>query len=162
MSEKQTFKTTLEKDDKTEATGIYIPFDVEKVFGSKRVPVCGTINGADFRSTIMRMNGRFMMAVPKKLRDAAKAKGGDTIEVVMQRDAEERVIEPTADLAKALNENSEAKAIWEKLSYTHKKEYVLAIEDAKRAETRTRRVEKTIEELLKRKKQQNSQIIQKI
>lgn len=150
--EKQTFQTKLEKHDNSEATGIYIPFDVEKVFGAKRVPVRGTINGAEFRSTIMRMNGRFMMAVPKKLRDAANAQGGDTIEVVIQRDAEQRIIEPTEDLAKSLNENLDAKLIWEKLSFTHKKEYVLAIEEAKRPETRIRRIEKTFEELLKRKK----------
>ena len=152
MNEKQTFKTTLEKDDKTEATGIYIPFDVEKVFGAKRVPVCGTINGAEFRSTIARMNGRYLMAVPKKLREAANAKGGDTIEVVLRRDTKERVIEPTEDLAKALKENSDAEAVWGKLSYTHKKEFVAAIEDAKKLETRQRRIKKTIEELLKRKK----------
>ena len=151
MNEKQTFKTTLEKDDKTEATGIYIPFDVEEVFGAKRVPVCGTINGAEFRSTIHRMNGRYMMSVPKKLRDAANAKSSETVEVVMQRDLHERVIEPTEDLAKALNEDSKAKAIWEKLSYTHKKEFVAAIKEAKKPETRTRRVQKTIEELLKKK-----------
>jgi bifunctional DNA-binding transcriptional regulator/antitoxin component of YhaV-PrlF toxin-antitoxin module len=151
MSEKQTFKTTLEKDDKTEATGIYIPFDVEEVFGAKRVPVRGAINGAEFRSTIFRIGGRFMMPVPKKLREAANAGAGDTVEVVMDRDAQERVIEPPEDLAKALNENSAAETIWEKLSYTHKKEYVLAIEEAKKAETRTRRIEKTIEELLKKK-----------
>lgn len=150
--EKQTFQTILEKHDNSEATGIYIPFDVEKIFGARRVPVCGTINGAEFRSTIMRMNGRFMMAVPKNLREAARAKGGDTIEVLIERDTEKRIIEPTEDLAKALNENSDAKTIWEKLSFTHKKEYVLAIENAKRPETRTRRVDKTIEELLKRKK----------
>ena len=119
--EKQTFQTKLEKHDNSEATGIYIPFDVEKVFGAKRVPVNGTINGAEFRSTVMRMNGRFMMAVPKKLREAASAQGGDTIDVVMQHDAEQRIIEPTEDLAKALSENSDAESIWEKLSYTHKK-----------------------------------------
>jgi bifunctional DNA-binding transcriptional regulator/antitoxin component of YhaV-PrlF toxin-antitoxin module len=151
-NEKQTFKTKLEKHETSEATGIYIPFDVEKVFGAKRIPVRGTINGAEFRSTIMRMNGQFMMAVPQKLREAANATGGDTIEVVIERDTLERIIEPTEDLAKALNENSDAEAIWRKLSFTHKKEYVLAIESAKRLETRVRRIEKTIEELLKRKK----------
>jgi bifunctional DNA-binding transcriptional regulator/antitoxin component of YhaV-PrlF toxin-antitoxin module len=162
MSEKQTFQTKLEKHDNSEATRIYIPFDVEKVFSAKRVPVSCTINGAEFHSTIMRMNGRFMMAVPKKLREAAKAQGGDTIEVVMQRDLEHRVIEPTEDLAKALGENSDAKIIWDKLSFTHKKEYVLAIENAKRVETRIRRIEKTIEELLKKKSNQAKKITQKL
>jgi bifunctional DNA-binding transcriptional regulator/antitoxin component of YhaV-PrlF toxin-antitoxin module len=151
MSEKQTFKVTLEKHDKSEATKIYIPFDVEEIFGDKRVPVCGTINGAEFRSTIHRMSGRYMMAVPKKLRDAANAKGGEAVKVMMQRDTQERIIKPTEDLAEALKENFDAGAVWEKLSYTHKKEFVAAIEDAKKPETRTRRMQKTIEELLKKK-----------
>ena len=63
----------------------------------------------------------------------------------MERDTEERIIEPPDDLAKALKENKDAKAVWEKLSYTHKKEYVMAIEEAKKAETRTRRIEKSVE-----------------
>ncbi len=151
MSEQQTFQVELEKAGKTKATKIYIPFDVEEIFGAKRVPVCGTINGADFRSTIFRMSERYMMPVPKKLRDAANVRDGDTIEVVMERDTQKRVIEPTEDLAKALNENSDAKAIWENLSYTHKKEYVSAIESAKKAGTRIKRIKKTVEELLKKK-----------
>jgi len=54
MTEKQTFKVLLEKHDKSEATGITIPFDVEKVFSAKRVPVKVQINGAEYRSTIVR------------------------------------------------------------------------------------------------------------
>ena len=148
MSEKQTFQTRLEKHEGSEATGITIPFDVEEVFGAKRVPVKVRINNADYRSTICRMGGRYMLAIPKGFRDAAGVKGGDMITVELERDTEPRIVEPTEDLAAALNENPQAKANWEKLSYTHKKEFVAVLEEAKRAETRARRVGKIIDELL--------------
>jgi uncharacterized protein YdeI (YjbR/CyaY-like superfamily) len=152
MAEKQIFKVVLEKHENMEATGITIPFDVEKVFGGKRVPVKVWVNGVEHRSTIHRYGEKYMMAVPKRFRDAAGIKAYETITVEMIRDTEERVVEPPEDLAKALKNNADARAVWEKLSYTHKKEYVMAIEDAKKAETRERRVNKTIEELLRKKK----------
>ena len=148
MAEKQFFEVLLEKHENSEATVIYLPFDVQKVFGARRVPVRGTINRAPFRSTVMPMCGRFMLVVNKQPRAAADAKGGDLVKVEMEPDTEPRVIEPPADLREALNANPAAEAVWEKLSYTHKKEFVLAIEESKKPETRIRRIQKTIGELL--------------
>jgi hypothetical protein len=148
MSEKQTFRAKLEKHDASEATVIKIPFDVERVFGAKRVPVSGNVNGAKFRSTIFRMDGRYLLIVNKQLREAANVKSGDITTVELERDTEPRIVEPPADLAAALKEDPSANEVWEKLSYTHRKEFVLAIEEAKKPETRARRVEKTIDELL--------------
>ena len=147
MSEKQTFKVLLEKDENIDATRITIPFDVEKVFGAKRVPVKVSINGADYRSTIFRMGGKYLLAIPKRFRNAAGVKGGEMITVELERDEELRVIIPPEDFARALEANSRAKRAWEKLSYTHQREYVMAIEDAKKAETRARRIAKTIEQI---------------
>lgn len=56
MAEKQTFEVLLEMHKKSEATGITTPFDVEQVFGAKRVPVKVSINGVDYRSTIFRIS----------------------------------------------------------------------------------------------------------
>lgn len=152
MAEKQIFKVLLEKHENMEATGITIPFDVETVFGVKRVPVKVWVNGVEHRSTIHRYGEKYMMAVPKRFRDAAGIKAYETITVEMERDTEERIIEPPEDLAEALKNNKDAGAVWEKMSYTHKKEYAMWIEDAKKSETRERRVNKTIEELLKKMK----------
>ena len=152
MSEKQTFEALLEKHEKVDATGITIPFDVEEVFGAKRVPIRVKINDADYRTTIHRMNGRYMVAIPKAFRDAAGVKAGEKIRVEIERDTEARIIEPPQDLNFALNENPAAREVWKKLSYTHKKEYVRALDEAKKVETRARRVRKMIEELLKKKK----------
>jgi len=142
------FRAELIQDDNTTATAITIPFDVQKVFGTRgRVPVRGTINGYPYRSSIFTMGGEPFMVVNKQMRAGAGVKAGDIVSVVMERDDEPRTIEPPADLARALKANREAKAGWDKLSYTHRKEIALAIEDAKKPETRARRIDKAIAEL---------------
>jgi hypothetical protein len=149
MAATKRFRVVLEKDDKSEATGICVPFDVEKVFGTRaRVPVRGTINGFPYRSSIFPMGGgKHFMAVNKVTREGAKAKAGETISVVMERDEEPRMITPSPDFAQALKANKKAQSTWEKLSYTHQKEYAGAIEEAKKPETRARRIEKAIAQL---------------
>ncbi len=146
MAEKQIFTVLLEKDENSEATGITIPFDVEKVFGAKRVPVKVWINGAEHRSTVVRMDGKFVMVVPKRFCDAAGIKGGEMITVTMEKDLEKRAVEVPKDLADAL-EKANLQNVFAKMSYTHQKEYVNAINEAKKEETRVRRIEKAIEQL---------------
>jgi methionine aminopeptidase len=154
MAAQKRFRVVLNKHETSEATGIAIPFDVEKVFGSRaRVPVRGTINGFPFRSSIFPMGGGcHFMAVNKATREGAKARAGDTITVQMERDEEPRVITPPQDFARALKANKDAQATWEKLSYTHQKEYARAIEEAMKPETRARRIEKAIAQLASGKK----------
>jgi hypothetical protein len=142
------FRTELVKADDSEATAIYLPFDVEKVFGTRaRVPVRGTINGFPYRSSTFPMGGCYMMPVNKQLREGAKVQAGDVVTVVMERDEAPRTVEAPADLARALKANKAAQAAWDKASYTHRKEYAQAIEGAKKPETRARRIEKAIAEL---------------
>lgn len=146
MADKQLFNVLLEKAETSEATGITIPFDVEKVFGAKRVPVKVLVNGVEHRSTVVRMGGNYMMAVPKKFREAAGIEAGQTITVEMQRDTEKREIEMPEDLAGAVKKANLQDA-WEKLSYTYKKEYARSVEESKKEETRKRRIEKIVETL---------------
>lgn len=148
------FRVLLEKHESSEATGIKIPFDVQKVFGTRaRVPVRGTINGFAFRSSIFPMgDGYHYMVVNKETRAGAKATGGETVSVRMERDDEPRTITPPPDFARALKANKAAQAMWEKLSYTHRKEHAKAIEDAKQPETRARRIEKAVAQLAAGKK----------
>lgn len=147
------FRVLLEKHESSEATGIRIPFDVEKVFGTRaRVPVRGTINGFAFRSSIFPMSGGHYMAVNKETRAGAKATGGETVSVVMERDDEPRTITPPPDFERALKASKAAQAMWDKLSYTHRKEHVRAIEEAKRPETRARRIQKAVTDLAAGKK----------
>lgn len=149
------FRVPLDKHEQYEATGISIPFDVQKVFGTRgRVPVKGTINGFPFRSSIFpEGDGTHYMAVNREVREGAGVKGGETVSVVMGRDEEPRTIEPPADFLRALRADSAARETWERLSYTHRKEHVRAVEEAKRPETRARRIEKSIALLAAGKKE---------
>ncbi|HEX8634000.1 MAG TPA: YdeI/OmpD-associated family protein [Pyrinomonadaceae bacterium] len=153
MTTTKRFRARLEKHDLIEAACITIPFDVDQTYGTRaRVPVRGTLNGFPYRGSIVPMGGKFIMAVNKQLRAGANAAGGDLVSVTMERDDEPRIITPPADLARALRANPTAQAAWDKLSYTHQKEHARAIEDAKRPETRLRRIEKTIAQLAEGKK----------
>lgn len=143
MADKQTFEAVLEKHENMDATGITIPFDVEKIFGAKRVPVKISINGAEHRSTIVKMNGKYVVVVPKIFREAAKVRAGEIISVTIEKDTEKRTVEIPQDLAEALKEANLTET-FAKMSYTHQKEYVNAVSEAKKQETRIRRIEKTI------------------
>ncbi|MGA7320205.1 MAG: YdeI/OmpD-associated family protein, partial [Candidatus Sulfotelmatobacter sp.] len=72
---------------------------------------------------------------------------GDAVEVVMERDEEAPTVEALALLKKALAKNKAAKANWEKLAFTHKKEMAVSIEGAKQEETRARRLAKVVKVL---------------
>ena len=141
---KQTIKVKLEKHEKLDATGITIPFDVEEVFGAKRVPVKATVNGAVYRGSIVRMAGKHMLGIPKAFREAAGIQAGDNIVITLEKDQDERNVIVPADLVKALNKDKSLKALWEKLSYTIRKEQARGLEEAKSPETRARRLEKTL------------------
>ena len=135
------FKVKLLSQDGTEVAALKPPFDVTEVFQRKgRVPVKGTVNGFPFRSSLMNMGDGHMMAVNAEMRAGAKCKGGDTVSVVMELDEAERSIEVPAYIKKIINSDAKAKAFWQTISFTHKKEYVREIEDAKRPETREKRI----------------------
>lgn len=81
------------------------------------------------------------MAVNAEMRAGAKCKAGDSVEVVIELDEEERKVEVPPSLRKIISADPKAKEVWGKLSFTHQKEYVRAIEDAKKPETRERRIQ---------------------
>lgn len=143
MGWKQTFETVLIKHDKLDATGIEIPFDVEAMFGAKRVPVKAVVNGAVYRGSIVRMGGKYMLGIPKVFREAAGVAPGEHIVVTIERDDEERIVTVPEDFAEALL-NGGLRDAFDSMSYTHRKENVRAIEEAKAAETRQRRIAKAI------------------
>ena len=78
----------------------------------------------------------------KSNREAAGLEGGETIEVPLDLDTDERVIKPPADFAKALKAMPPAWERWRELSYSHQREHVEAIEGAKAPETRARRIDR--------------------
>jgi hypothetical protein len=123
-----------------------VPFDVEQVFGFRaRVPVSGTVNGAPFRNSLLpEGDGTHAMAFGKDLQAAAGAKAGDTVHVILRLDTEPRVTEVPPDLQAALDPHPEAAEFFATLAPSHKKEYVVWIDSAKKPETRTARIAKAV------------------
>jgi uncharacterized protein YdeI (YjbR/CyaY-like superfamily) len=109
--------------------------------------VRGTINGFAFRSSIFPYGGVHYLIVNKTVREGAKVKADDAVDVVMERDDVPRTVTPPPDFEQALKANEAAQAAWQRASYSRRKELVDVIEAAKRPETRARRIEKAIAEL---------------
>ena len=142
----KTFTTRVEKAEGMEATGIVVPFDPQEVWGRTRVPVRAIINGYEYRTTIARMSGRFLIPLAREHREAAGVAAGDEVEVTLVEDTAERTVAVPADFASALDDAGLRDA-FDRLSYTHRKEHVRAIEEAKKPETRARRIGKAIDML---------------
>lgn len=142
------FKVKLEGADGMEVAAVRPPFDVPAIFGTKgRVPVRGTVNGYPFRSSLCNMGDGHFMVVNKQMRDGAKCKAGDTVDVVIERDRAERVVEVPDYIKKVITSSKAAEATWDSLSFTHKKEWVRAIQEAKKDETRQSRMAKMMDAL---------------
>ena len=142
-----TFQATVELGGKT-ATGIEVPPDVvEGLNTGKRPPVKATVNGHTYRTTVAVMGGRFLIPLSAENREAAGVAAGDQVEVDLELDTEPREIAVPADFAEALDGEPSAKRFFDSLSYSHRQRHVLAIDGAKAAETRQRRIAKAIEML---------------
>jgi Bacteriocin-protection, YdeI or OmpD-Associated/Domain of unknown function (DUF1905) len=139
------FETVLE----AEGPGVFfqVPLDVPAVFGKARAPVRGTINGHPFRSTVAVYGGRSYLPANRALREAAGVAAGDAVVVELEADDQPRTVEPPPDLAAALAADTEAKAAFDGLSFTHQREYATWVTEAKREATRRRRVEQATQML---------------
>jgi mutator protein MutT len=139
------FRATIELGGKT-ATGIEVPEAVIDGLGAgKRPPVTVTINGYRYRTTAVRMGGRYLVPLSAENRAGAGVAAGDEVEVEIALDEAPREVELPSDLDAALD--AEARAAYDKLSFTHRKEWVRWVEEAKKPETRAARVAKTVEGL---------------
>ncbi|KAF0109054.1 MAG: hypothetical protein FD146_98 [Anaerolineaceae bacterium] len=153
MSEKHTFRAIIENPGGGGAF-VRIPFDVEQAFGKKRVPVSAAIDGEPYRGALVRMGEPcHILGVLKEIRQKIGKDFGDEVEVTLEEDTEPRLVEVPEDFQQALDQNLHAKAAFEKLSYTHRKEHVTAILEAKREETRRSRITKAVEMLEKGKQE---------
>ena len=124
---------------------VRVPFDVEKVFGAKRVKVFATIDGLEYRGSLVRMGSPdWMLIVVRAIRESIRKDVGDEVSVTVQIDEAPRNVETPSDFLAALKKEKLA-ARFEKLSFTHKREFVQWIEDAKKKETRERRIGKAVE-----------------
>jgi len=141
------FRATVELGGKT-ATGIEVPDDVVAALGpGSRPPVTVTVGGHSYRTTVARMGGRFLVPLSAENRTAAGVAAGDQVDVGIEPDTAPREVEVPADLTEALAKDDAARATFDGLSYTHRKEWVRWVEEAKKADTRAARLAKTVEAL---------------
>ena len=141
------FTTTLQLDGRT-ATGIRVPDEVVAALGGgKRIPVSVTINGSRYASTIATMRGEPKIPVSADIRSAAGIAAGDKITVDLERDDTPRTVDLPADLTDALRADPLMSDRFAALSYSNQRRQVLSVTGARTAETRTRRIQRVLDEL---------------
>lgn len=142
----KSFKFTAEiKEGHGGGAYVEIPLDVEKEFGKKRVKVKALFENIPYRGLLVRMNTEcHILGIKKDIRETLKKNIGDRVNVSIEEDTEERVVEIPDDVSKVLEKNKSMNEKFSKLSYTHKKEYINWINEAKKEETRKSRIEKMI------------------
>jgi len=123
-------------------TGIPVPDEVVEALGQgRKPPVVVTLGGHTYRTTVASRAGRYLLSLSAANRAAAGVCGGDEVDVDIELDTTPREVEVPADLAAALAADPAAQAGWDRLAYSHRQRHVLAVEGAKAAETRARRVD---------------------
>ena len=144
------FTAIIENDNpKMDTAFVSIPFNVEDVYGTKgMVKVKATFDGYPYKGVLANMGGgSHIIGLRKDIREAIKKRAGDSVMVTIERDNEERTVSVPDDLQKAFSTNKKAKAFFDTLSYTNRKEYVVWITSAKKIETREKRLSEMIKKL---------------
>lgn len=130
---------------KTTATVVLAQEQVDALRGAPgrgRVPLAITYRGQVFRTSISVYRGQWMMVVNQAMRDGGMTPPGTyTADVVM--DTGERTVDLPDDLAAALD-SAGLRAAWDQQSYTNRKEFVRGVTEAKKPETRERRIAKVV------------------
>ena len=138
------FTVELERVGKT-ATMFRVPFDLKEAFGRARPPVRVTIRGHEWRTTPGVYDGVGHIVVNRSVKSATGVDAGDRVRVEMALDSAPRTVPVPDDLRAGLAGDDAARAGFERLSYSHRREYVDWIEEAKRPETRARRIAATVD-----------------
>jgi hypothetical protein len=140
------FTASVESNGRT-ATGIEVPAAVVEALGSgKRPAVSVTVGPHTYRTTVGVMGGRTLVPLSAENRTAAGVAAGDVVDVEIVLDTAPRTVEVPEDLAAALAEAG-LRERFDALAFTHRKEHVRAVESAKAAATRERRIRKAIEQI---------------
>ena len=153
MKKQQVFTAVIQNQGSGGAY-VIVPFDVEQVFGKKRVKVIATFDGEPYRGSMVRMGEpHHILIIRKDIREKIGKSFGDTITITVEEDTEPRIVEIPKDVQAALNLHPNANAFFQQLAYSHKREYIEWITGAKQAETRIRRINKMMDMLAEGKKQ---------
>src|SRR6185436_10735759 len=131
---------------------VVVPPKVAEAAGLKYgARVRGTVNGARYRSSLMKYSGIFHMGVHKATLAKAGVEPGARVDVTIELDDEPLPTDTVPkDLKKAIDANDAAAAAWRVLRPSLRREHVKSVIDAKKPETRARRVHKVVESLTRR------------
>lgn len=149
---KQEFTAIIQQVEGKNAAFIEPPFDINEIYGAKRVKVKATFDGIEYRGSIVSMGGCYMLGMTQDIRKKINKGFGEEVAVTVEKDEEERTVEMPEDLSNAMRENNDAATNYEKLSFSAKKKYVTWITSAKKQETRDDRVVKAVAMLAEGKK----------
>jgi hypothetical protein len=139
------FEATVEPSGRGGGHLVAIPPEaLEALGGGGRIAVRATFDGIPYRGSIVRMGEVSVLGVLKAVMAGAGVGPGDRLHVVVENDDEPRKVEVPDDLAKALGANPAARKRFESLSYSHRREHVGYVTEAKRPDTRARRIERTV------------------
>jgi len=149
------FTAVIEQNKGIDAAYVKFPFDTEQLFGTKgQVKVVATFDGvAEYRGSLANMGqGCHVLGLTKEIRMKINKTFGDTVNVELAKDLQERTVSIPHDAQVLLDANKDAEEFFETLSYTNRKEYIVWIESAKKEETRAKRLAEFITKLKDRKK----------
>jgi hypothetical protein len=149
------FTGIIKQNGNLNAAFVEFPFSAEKLFGKKgQVKIKALFdNKVEYRGSLTKMKSDcHILGLTQEVRKQLGKTFGDEIVVSLMEDQEERIVEIANDIAVVFNENPDAKNLFDKMSYTHRKEYIRWIEEAKKPETRETRKIRMIEMILSGKK----------
>jgi hypothetical protein len=113
--------------------------------GARRFPVVATVSGYTWRTSVARMGGEFLLGLNREVRQRAGVQAGDEVDVTIELDVAPREVEVPEALAVALAVDPQASECFERMAFTHRKEYARWIAEAKQEQTRQRRAEQALE-----------------
>ena len=141
------FRATIQLTGKT-ATGIEVPEDIVAALGpSKRPAVSVALGEYTYRTSVAARGGTFLLPVSAEVREKAGVAAGDEVDVDIELDTQPREVAVPVDLHAALDADPVAAKRFATLSYSHRRQHVLAIEEAKTEQTRARRIDKALQML---------------
>lgn len=152
MSIRMDFDAMMQKAEGVNGAYVKMPFDLEEVFGAKRIKAKAIFDTVVYQGSVVKMDGIYIIGITKAIRDQIGKQPGDMLHVIIEKDESERIIELPEDFKAALEKDKEAFAFYESLSYTNKNKYFLWVTSAKKAETRADRILQSIEKLRNKEK----------
>lgn len=155
MADKVKFDAIILQHQDMNAAYVDFPFSTEELFGKKgQVKIKALFDGTiEYRGSLAKMkSSSHMLGLTQEVRKSLNKTFGDSVSVMLWEDKEERIVEIPEDIAELFNKHPDAKELYNTMSYTHRKEYMRWITDAKKPETRENRKSKLIDMIISGKK----------